>query len=220
MTAYIPSHAPPPTLFTPTTVYSLAATVALLIVAQQAARALLPPATYSHTRKRITWIWLAYDALIHFILEGSFIFYSFPRPRTVNTGSGPLAALWREYALADTRWGVSDSGIVAVELLTVFGAGPCALWCCELMRRGDGAASYWIVVLSVAELYGGWMTFAPEWLTSSPSLNTSHWLYTYVYLLFFNGLWVVVPLWLLWEAYGEIVGAVRAQAVLKEGKRA
>lgn len=29
-----------------------------------------------------------------------------------------------------------------------------------------------------------------EWISGSPSLNTSHWLYTYVYLLFFNGLCV------------------------------
>lgn len=45
-------------------------------------------------------------------------------------------------------------------------------------------------ICSVAELYGGWMTFAPEWITGSPSLNTSHPLYTWVYLAFFNGLCV------------------------------
>lgn len=30
--------------------------------------------------------------------------------------------------------------------------------------------------------------FAPEWISGSPSLNTSHPLYTWVYLAFFNGL--------------------------------
>ena len=47
------------------------------------------------------------------------------------------------------------------------------------------------------------MTFAPEWLTGSPSLVTSNWLYLWVYLVFFNGLWVVIPLALLWQSYVE-----------------
>ena len=28
-----------------------------------------------------------------------------------------------------------------------------------------------------SELYGGFMTFAPEWLTGSPNLDTSNWMY-------------------------------------------
>lgn len=73
------------------------------------------------------------------------------------------------------------------------------------------------------------MTFAPEWVTGSVHLDTSNWLYLYVsppraksllscfthlaclasdicrprwvYLVFFNGLWVVFPLWILRRAY-------------------
>jgi hypothetical protein len=30
----------------------------------------------------------------------------------------------------------------------------------------------------------------------------------WLYLIFFNGLWVVIPGWLLWEAYWEMVPAV------------
>lgn len=41
--------------------------------------------------------------------------------------------------------------------------------------------------------YIGWMTFAPEWLTGSPNLVTSNPMYLWVYLIFFNGLWVVIP---------------------------
>ena len=71
------------------------------------------------------------------------------------------------------------------------------------------------IVLNVCELYGGnslsdslhhsmqhacpagWMTFCPEWLTGNPSLDTSNWLYLWIYLVFFNGVWVVIPLLLL-----------------------
>ena len=50
------------------------------------------------------------------------------------------------------------------------------------------------VLVNTCELYGGWMTFAPEWLTGNRNLDTSSPLYLWVYLVFFNGLWVVIPL--------------------------
>ena len=50
----------------------------------------------------------------------------------------------------------------------------------------------------------GFMTFAPEWLSGSANLDTSNFMYLYVYLIFFNMLWVVFPLWILYEAYGNI----------------
>ena len=50
----------------------------------------------------------------------------------------------------------------------------------------------------------GFMTFAPEWLTGSPNLDTSNFMYFWVYLIFFNTLWVWFPLWILLEAYQNI----------------
>ena len=48
------------------------------------------------------------------------------------------------------------------------------------------------------------MTFAPEWLTGSPNLDTSNFMYLWVYLGFFNTLWVWFPIWFLYEAYQNI----------------
>lgn len=57
------------------------------------------------------------------------------------------------------------------------------------------------ITLSVCELYGGWMTFCPDWLIGSPHLNTSNGLYLWVYLVFFNGVWVLVPFLLLVQSW-------------------
>ncbi|GAA6057279.1 hypothetical protein JCM3770_004531 [Rhodotorula araucariae] len=206
------AHAPPPSLLTPTTVYSLLSTVALLVAALALARIALPASRYNDKIQRATFVWLAFDALIHFVLEGSFVWQSFPAPRTVNSSKGPFAALWAEYALADSRWGTADPTVVAIELITVLGAGPLAAYCAVRMRWQGEAWRLWVIILSVAELYGGWMTFAPEWLSGSPALNTSHWLYTYVYLLFFNGLWVAIPIALIAESGREIIRALDVQA--------
>ncbi|KAL4897988.1 Emopamil-binding protein [Aspergillus ambiguus] len=140
-------------------------------------------------------------------------------------GSGPSARLWQEYAKADFRWATADPTVVALELLTVFLGGPAALYVCYLLwkssrpavspaTRGSAKATLWLVApaLATAELYGGFMTFAPEWLTGSAQLETSNPVYLWFYLFFFNTLWVFIPLWILWEAGKELRGAfVRAE---------
>jgi hypothetical protein len=68
-----------------------------------------------------------------------------------------LYRIGKEYARADFRWGVSDPTVVALEILTFFGALP--LCCCILrqLANDDPARHYWLVVLSTAELYGGYV---------------------------------------------------------------
>lgn len=50
----------------------------------------------------------------------------------------------------------------------------------------------------------GYMTFVPEWLVGSPNLVTSNWLYLWLYLVFFNGLWVVIPLLLMLQSWNAM----------------
>ena len=53
-------------------------------------------------------------------------------------------------------------------------------------------------------LFTGWMTFCPEWLTNSENLDTSNWMYLWLYLVFFNGIWVVIPFFLMWHSWVEM----------------
>jgi hypothetical protein len=59
------------------------------------------------------------------------------------------------YAKADRRWAGADLTVVSLELLTVLGAGPLALWICWGIVRGDAMVGFWMVVLATGELYGG-----------------------------------------------------------------
>ncbi|KAG6849330.1 hypothetical protein H0H93_009375 [Arthromyces matolae] len=139
-------------IFTLTSAYSLGGVLFLGFVATLGARLLLP----ANARRvdKYTFIWLTFDALIHFFFEGSFLYLSL-FGRQVNTSTGPLAEMWREYAAADFRWGTADPTVVSLELLTVLGAGPLCCYILYLLARSDPARHYWIVVLSTAELYGG-----------------------------------------------------------------
>ncbi|KAL1972751.1 hypothetical protein VTN31DRAFT_7165 [Thermomyces dupontii] len=147
-------------------------------------------------------------------------------------GSGPSARLWQEYAKADRRWAGADVGIVSLEALTVVLAGPAALYVCYLVYRvanttGDARArgasrgKLWFVmtVLATAEIYGGWMTFAPEWFSGSANLDTSHPVYLWLYLVFFNILWVIVPGWILIKAAREIKRVFVATEAQSDGKK-
>jgi F0F1-type ATP synthase membrane subunit b/b' len=51
------------------------------------------------------------------------------------------------------------------------------------------------------------MTFCPEWLTGNQNLDTSNFMFLWVYLVFFNMLWVVLPLFAMWVAYDDMCNA-------------
>ncbi|KAI0365720.1 Emopamil-binding protein [Pilatotrama ljubarskyi] len=207
---------PSPPIFTATSAYSLGFVTAVGIVAYIAAKKLLPKD--APWQDRVTFIWLAFDGIIHYTLEGSFVYYSM-FGRQVITSSGPMAQMWKEYALADSRWGTADPTIVSLELLTVFGVGTMCFYVLKQLVQRDPARHYWIVVLSTSEIYGGWMTFCPEWLTGSPSLDTSNFLFLWVYLVFMNIIWVFVPLWLMYDSYGHIAKSLRLYQASASAKK-
>lgn len=51
------------------------------------------------------------------------------------------------------------------------------------------------------------MTFAPEWLTMNQNLDGSNFMFLWVYLVFFNMLWVVLPLYALYVSFIDIRNA-------------
>ncbi|XP_038587796.1 emopamil-binding protein-like [Micropterus salmoides] len=153
----------------------------------------------SSAEDRWILLWLFYDVIVHLTLEGPFVYMSLVG--TVETSDGPLAELWKEYGKADSRWLVSDPNIVAIEVLTVVLDSLLGLLLIHAVLKEKYYRHFLQIVLSVCELYGGWMTFCPDWLVGSPNLNTSSWLYLWVYLVFFNGVWVLVPVLLLVQSW-------------------
>lgn len=174
-----------------TTIISLFAVLALLGGAYGASVKVLP--LTSTLKTRVLFVWHLFDALIHFVFEGSFLwncfFVTYSLPTTfsaasrnhphitfftppdvywlgkqdllygANYGTGPLSRLWQEYAKADKRWGGVDLTVVSLEILTVFVAGPLALWICYQLtknpRKGVLKKWFWMVILATAEIYGG-----------------------------------------------------------------
>ncbi|XP_022358763.1 emopamil-binding protein-like [Enhydra lutris kenyoni] len=146
--------------------------------------------------------WLCYDALVHFALEGPFVYLSFVG--NIADSEGLIASLWKEYGKADARWLYFDPTIVSLEILTVVLDGSLALVLIYAIVKEKYYRHFLQITLCVCELYGGWMTFFPDWLMGSPNLNTNNWLYFGVYLVFFNSVWILMPGLLLWQSWVEL----------------
>ncbi|KAJ8003830.1 hypothetical protein DPEC_G00152480 [Dallia pectoralis] len=185
-----------PHFFTPITGYSLLACALQFVVGYIIAQILGKKCSGTD---RWVLVWLLYDAIVHITLEGPFVYMSLVG--TVATSDSIAAEPWKEYGKADGRWLHSDPTIVALELLTVFLDSLLALVLVYAIIKDKHYRHFIQITLCVCELYGGWMTFCPDWLVGSPNLNTDNWLYLWVYLVFFNGVWVVVPGILLWQSW-------------------
>jgi hypothetical protein len=107
-------------------------------------------------------------------------------------------------------------GVVSLELLTVFFDGPLAIYVCYCLAKRDPKVSIWMIILATCELYGGFMTFCPEWLTGNLNLDGSNFMFLWVYLVFFNMLWVFIPLWVIYYSVRDLSGALALRQAKKK----
>ncbi|XP_075925389.1 emopamil-binding protein-like [Petromyzon marinus] len=169
----------------------------------------LPPA------ERWVVAWLLYDAVVHITLEGPFVCISLVS--SVAESDSVHSMLWKEYGRADSRWLHSDPTVVALEILMVAVAGPLALLLVFAIVQDKHYCHSVQVCLCVCELYGGWMTSAPEWLAGSASLRSDSADLLWLYLVFFDGLWVLLPIVLLAQSWGALAVAHRPHVAKAAG---
>ena len=210
------------------TLLSLLSVIFLLVTAYLTSTRVLTAATPSSLR--ILFVWHLFDFFIHTILEGSFLYVCFftslsfepdvhdaalinhfrsdpERLYGAAYGSNWANKLWMVYAQADRRWSGADTSIISLELLTVIVGGPLALYICYGIARRHSMTPFWMIILATGELYGGFMTFMPEWLIGSRNLDTSNFMYMWFYLVFFNFIWVLFPIFALRISYKQISNA-------------
>jgi EXPERA (EXPanded EBP superfamily) len=63
------------------------------------------------------------------------------------------------------------------------------------------------------------MTFCPEWLTGNINLDTSNFMYKWVYLVFFNMLWVFIPFYAIYIASTDIFDAFKSRSALIKARK-
>ena len=119
-------------------------------------------------RDRITLIWFLVDAFTHLTIELGFVYVALTS--TAVKADNLLGYIWREYGRADARWAVRDPTVISIEIITVLVGVLCVVNIYAIWRQNPYRDVIQIIICT-SELYGGWMTFAPESLEGSPNLN-------------------------------------------------
>ena len=151
--------------------------------------------------EKLALVWFLIDAFTHLSIELGYVYLALTT--TAAKTDNYLGHIWREYGRADARWAVRDPVVISIEIATVLMGVLCLFMIYGVYHRTAWRHPLQIIIC-VAELYGGWMTFAPEWLDGSPNLNGTDPILLWIYLVFMNGLWVVIPLLLLWDSFARL----------------
>lgn len=149
--------------------------------------------------EKITAVWYLLDAFTHLSIEQIYCVLIFFYNGARNLPNSPFSEIWIEYGKADKRWADYDPTVLSLELLTVYIMGPLAIAGLYATLTRKPWRHVVQIIICACELYGGFMTFAPEWLArpvANPNLS-NHPLHVWIHLTFMNGLWVLVPAILL-----------------------
>jgi cholestenol Delta-isomerase len=137
-------------------------------------------------------VWLVVTGIIHIVVEGTFSlcdkFYQNSNPNML------LLELWKEYSKADSRYATRDAFTTTMETCTAFIIGPS----CIVATYGLISKSSWrwvlIILLSSCQLYGDVLYFATFWFEGG-TFSRPEPLYFWIYFIFMNSIWIVVPIW-------------------------
>ncbi|KAI0879615.1 Emopamil-binding protein [Hypoxylon argillaceum] len=153
--------------------------------------------------------WFIMNACLHCVLEGYFVL----NHTTIASSQSLLAQLWKEYALSDSRYLVSDFFMLSVESITVFFWGPLCLAAAITTARRSPSRHALRIIACVAHLYGVALYYATsqcEFYFTGRSHSRPEFLYFWVYYAGFNLPWAIVPAFLLFDSVKTVTRAMKA----------
>ena len=103
-------------------------------------------------------VWFGIDAFTHLSIELGYVYLALTT--TAAKSDTFLGHIWREYGRADARWAIRDPTVISIELATVAMGLLCVFQLYAVLTRKSWRHPLQMIIC-VAELYGGWMTFAP-----------------------------------------------------------
>lgn len=106
----------------------------------------------------VTLIWFGIDAFTHLSIELGYVCLALTT--TAAKSDSYLGHIWREYGRADARWAIRDANVISIEIATVLVGILCLFQIYGVIKRSSWRHVLQVIIC-VAELYGGWMTFAP-----------------------------------------------------------
>ncbi|KAI9349044.1 3-beta-hydroxysteroid-Delta(8),Delta(7)-isomerase [Obelidium mucronatum] len=128
-----------------------------VIVAMTIATILISRKT-SDTNTRLLFIWFVTCGFIHFIVEGYFSFTN----GTIAGDQTVLSAVWKEYAMSDSRYMTSDPFVTVMEGFTAVLWGPLSIICAYLIYHNKPSRHLLQTLVSFGQLYGLLLYYGTE----------------------------------------------------------
>jgi len=153
--------------------------------------------------------WFILCGFIHSFFEGYFSINSLH----MATRTDLFGQLWKEYALADSRYMTRDSFVVCMESVTAYFWGPLSFLCAYYITIGHPLRHPLQLVISVGQLYGLILYFATcsfEELVHGVVVSRPEWAYYSMYYIACNAFWFFIPGYLIYRSCREISRAFTA----------
>jgi len=143
VSTYVPNKSSPTTLVT-----LISSAFAVVILGSWGALKLYKPQLLANER------WIAVWFILCGVLHTTFEAYFVSNFTKIAAQQNIVAELWKEYALADSRYLTDDAGVFSLEAISVFVLGPLSLLTAYMTVTRDPRRQFLQTVVSVTHLYG------------------------------------------------------------------
>ncbi|KAL5045857.1 hypothetical protein BDW71DRAFT_182939 [Aspergillus fruticulosus] len=161
-------------------------------------------------------LWFALCGSIHLVLEGYYALNFL----TLASSSHPLAQLWKEYALSDSRYLTPNSFVMCMEAITALFWGPLSFLLAGFIATDHPLRHPLQIIISLGQLYGDVLyygTCAFEYLVNGLEFSRPERYYFWGYFMFLNAFWIVIPLALIVDSVNACKKAFAEAKRIKAG---
>ncbi|KAH8698885.1 putative EBP domain protein [Talaromyces proteolyticus] len=168
---------------------------------------------------RLSILWFALSGILHCFFEGYFVV----NHQRMGPSQDLLGQLWKEYAKSDSRYLIADPFVVSIEAITVVVWGPLSLLVAFLTTIQHPLKHPLRIIVCVAHLYGDSLYYATslfDHYVNGIPYSRPEALYFWVYYVFMNFIWIVVPAGLLYSSVRTVSRALQTFDQVSEQKKA
>ncbi|MFT7814248.1 3-beta-hydroxysteroid-Delta(8),Delta(7)-isomerase [Arapaima gigas] len=150
--------------------------------------------------RRLALCWFTVCGFIHMVVEGWFTLHY----RAIPSDQSLLSQLWKEYSKGDSRYVIADNFTVCMETVTALFWGPLSIWTVVAFLGCRSCRFVLQLIVSLGQLYGTVLYFYTEHRDGYIHSQPGHPIYFWFYFVFLNFLWVVIPLFLILDAWRQL----------------
>ncbi|KAK3842845.1 MAG: Emopamil binding protein-domain-containing protein [Linnemannia gamsii] len=169
--------------------------------------------TLQRNKDKFAFFWFILSGMLNIFFEA---YYEYNHA-TLAGDNHPVAQVWKEYALSDSRYLSSDSFVRVVETITTLVWGPLSMYCAWSVYHNSPSRHIVQLMLSVGQLYSCTLYYATSIFEGSPHCDPDPYYY-YIYFWSFNAPWLMTPLVLLNDSVRFLLKAVVVAEVQQKNK--